>query len=86
MSDEVFLKNWVLLQTRTATDQFIAINKSNGQAWSFRSANPRAEGWYHWLIVPAPDGNRHWLFNRLAQGGSGECLALPKGTNVFGQW
>lgn len=86
MSDDVFLKNWVLLQPRTATDQFIAINKSNGQAWSFRSSNPRAEGWFHWLIVPAPDGNRQWLFNRLAQGGSGECLALPQGTNVFGQW
>jgi hypothetical protein len=86
MSDDVFLRNWVLLQTRMATDQFIAINKSNGQAWSFRSDTPKAEGWYHWLIVPAPDGNRHWLFNRLAQGGSGECLALPQGTNVFGQW
>lgn len=86
MDDDVFLKNWVLLQTRTATDQFIAINKTSGQAWSFRSDNPEAEGWFHWLIVKAPDGNRHWLFNRLAQGGSGECLALPKGTNVFGQW
>jgi hypothetical protein len=86
MSDDVFLKNWVLLQTGTATDQFIGINQSNGQAWSFRSDNPKAERWFHWLIVQAPGGNRHWLFNRLAQGGSGECLALPKGTNVFGQW
>jgi hypothetical protein len=86
MSHDVFLKNWVLLQTRTATDQFIGINKSNGQAWSFRSDNPRGEGWFHWLVVPTPDGKRYWLFNRLAQDGSGECLALPQGMNVFGQW
>jgi hypothetical protein len=86
MNDDVLLKNWVLLQLGTATDQFVAINKSNGQACSFRSSNPKAEGWFHWLIVRASDRNRYWLFNRLAQGASGECLALPHGTNVFGQW
>ena len=86
MSNEIFLENWVSLQTSTATDQFIAINKSNGEAWSFRTDNPKSEGWYHWLIVPRPDGKRYWLFNRLAQGGSGECLTLPEGKTNFGQW
>ncbi len=86
MSDDIFMTHWVLLQTYTATDQYVAINKFNGQAWSFRTNDPKSEGWFHWLIVPTPDGKGYWLFNRLAQGESGECLTLPKGKNVFGQW
>lgn len=86
MDKDIYLKNWVLLQPITATDQYLAINKFNGQACSFRKKEkPESEGWFHWLIVPAP-GNRYWIFNRSAQGGAGECLALPHGTRVFGQW
>jgi len=41
---------------------------------------------YDWLFVPTGEEGEYWMFNRGAQGGSGEVLTLPQGKKEFGQW
>jgi hypothetical protein len=87
--DERLLKHissyWVLLQPDTAEDQFLAINKTSGMLWSFNTRTPAAEDWYKWLVLPRnAEGSEFWIFNKAAQGGSGELLTC-RGDGL-GQW
>jgi hypothetical protein len=67
---------WCLIRLATASDQYLAINQTFGTFASFSEANPGANDWFKFLIIPRDVGrNEFWLFSKAAQSGSGELVS-----------
>ena len=78
---------WCTIRLATAQDQYLAINQTTGTFAAFRENNPRANKWFHFLIIPRDAASgQFWLFSKAAQGGSGELVTAPGGDRNLRQW
>jgi hypothetical protein len=81
-----FMRQWCLIEYKTASDQHLAIQPVNGKAVGF-SRTRGFDDFYQWLIVRVSENeNSYWLFNKGAQAGAAELLTLPAAMTDFGQW
>ncbi len=89
MINPIKTMTWYAINPKTAGDQFLGINKSNGMASCFNQGDDadKVEEWFHWLIIkqPGPNSELYWFFNKAAKDGAGECLSNSK-LNNLGQW
>lgn len=76
---------WCMFRLATATDQYLAINKTTGVFAAFQEPAPKASPWFQFLIVPRDvRRNQFWLFSRAAQGGAGELVSQKSGLRQWG--